>query len=130
MHIHSIPRSNGEPFEGLFEQIVADAGQGDTFRSDAPEDPGRYLHIFELYVSSDRKLVLVVVTLEDWNVVYRDGQSFATPAAMDAYLQNLDPCAHLPAAAAVDASVCRRVRARYVDRCERFLKQAHRRFPA
>jgi hypothetical protein len=130
MKTHSIPRSNGEPFDGLFEQIIADAGQGDTFRSDAPVDPGPYLHIFELYESSDRKLVLVVVTLEDWNVVYRDGQSFATVAEMEAYLLNLDPCSHLPATAAADPRVRRRVTDRYLDRRDRFLSQARRRLQA
>jgi hypothetical protein len=130
MKIHSIPRSNGEPFDGLFTQLIADAGQGDTFRFDKPEDPGRYLHIFELYQSSDRKLVLVVATLEDWNELYREGHRFADYAEMEAYLLGFDPCAHLPAEAAADPHVRRRVADRYLDRRDRFLSQARRRLQA
>jgi hypothetical protein len=126
-HLH-IARNNGPAFDGLYEPIIADSGQGDTFRSDAPSDPGRFLHIFELFLASDRRLVLVVSTLEDWNDLYREGQEFATFAEMEAFLLNFDPASHLPPAAAADATVRRRVAARYEDRRDRFLKQARRRF--
>jgi len=129
MKIHSIARSNGEPIEGLFELLVADTGQGDTFRFDKPADPGRYLHTFELFLGSDGKLVLVVATLEDWNELYRDGRSFATPREIEAYLEGLDPCEHLPEEARADARICRLVVSRYQDRRGRFLKQVRGRMP-
>jgi hypothetical protein len=125
-----ISRDNGPEFDGLYELLVADSGQGDTFRSDAPADPGRFLHIFELYQASNGRLVLIVSTLEDWNDVYREGREFGSLAEMEAFLADFDPCGHLPAAAAGDEKVRRRVMSRYEDRRDRFLKQVRRRMPA
>jgi hypothetical protein len=130
MKIHSIPRSNGDPIEGLFELLVADSGQGDTFRFDKPADPGRYLHTFELFLGSDGKLALVVATLEDWNEIYRDGRTFASFAEMKTYLDGLDPCAHLPETTFADTRARRIVTTRYQDRRDRFLKQARGRVPS
>jgi hypothetical protein len=121
-----IARDNGPAFDGLYEPLIADSGQGDTFRSDAPADPGRFLHTFELFLASDRRYVLVVSTLEDWNDVYREGAEFATLAEMETFLLSFDPCRHLPPPAAADATVRRRVAARYEDRRDRFLKLARR----
>jgi len=120
MNLRIIPRSNGSAFRGDYRTMITPAGHGAPGAHE--EYPHR--HEFELYVSPNDFLILIIAFFEGGQCRYRHGQRFRKLETVGEFLERYDPCQHLGFAAMRDISSRASLRKNYVDRSERFLQKA------
>jgi len=125
-HFQIIPRSNGLAFRGDYRTVVA---QGDSdfdvsWGNDAP-DECPYRHTFELYLSPNDFLVMMVAFFDGDTCCYRHGQRFRKIEKVREFLERYDSCQHLPVAVNSDSRIRSALTKRYDRRRERFLTEAN-----
>jgi len=121
-YLQTISCSNGPAFRGQYRTIIR---QNDA---NIDEDPqaGLYRHAFELYLSPNGYLIVIVAFFESNVCRYRHGQRFRSVATVSDFLDRYDPGQHLPGAAVRDSRIHAALRTQYDRQRKCFLQDAIR----